>query len=98
MGAKRKTKETVKYQKGMELPEGVFCSRPTTLWKMIKVLKDDGPANYRTMSERMRNRWKNYPPPHSLYTMLAKRKDVFVLIDKKDKIYDLQEDVRDAMD
>tara|TARA_R110002020_G_scaffold180021_2_gene373848 strand:+ start:42 stop:332 length:291 start_codon:yes stop_codon:yes gene_type:complete len=95
---KRKNKTTVKYQKGMELPEGIFCSRPTTLWKMMKVLKDDGPANHVTMAERMKAKWKNYPPPHSLYTLLAKRKDVFILVDTKFKLYDLKEEIRDAMD
>ena len=98
MGAKRKSKETVKFQKGMELPDGIFCSRPTTLWKMIKVIKDGGPTNYIGMLERMKARWKNYPPPHSLYTMLAKRKDVFILVDDKYKIYDLKEEIRNAMD
>ena len=96
--SKRCNRNNMKFQKGMELPEGIFCSRPTTLWKMIKVIKDDGPTNYTGMQERMKKRWKNYPPPHSLYTMLAKRKDVFVLVDEKYKIYDLKEEIRNAMD
>ena len=85
-------------QKGMMLPLGLTSSRPTTLWKMMKVIKDEGPANYISMAERMKKRWKNYPPPHSLYTTLSKRKDIFVVVDVKNRIYDLKEEVKNAMD
>jgi hypothetical protein len=86
-------------QKGMMLPNGITSSRPTTLWKMMKVIKDEGPTNYLGMQERMKSRWKNYPAPHSLYTLLAKRTDVFVVVNEgTNKIYDLKEEIRDAMD
>jgi hypothetical protein len=88
-------------QKGMMLPKGITSSRPTTLWKMIKVLKDDGPADYRTMGDRMKAKWKNYPPPHSIYTLLAKRTDIFIVVEDRGNhanLYDLTEEIRNVMD
>lgn len=87
-------------QKGMALPKGITSSRPTTLWKMIEVLKE-GPADYRVMTQRLQKRWRNYPSPHSLYTTLSKRTDVFIVVDdrgNKASIYDLKEEIKNAMD
>ena len=89
-------------QSGMVLPEGITASKPSKLWKIIKVIKDEGPGDYLQLTERMKKRWKYYPAAHSLYTLLSGRKDVFVVIEDRGrtagKVYDLKEEIRDAMD
>ena len=85
-------------QAGMQLPEGITSSKPSTLWKIMKTMKEEGPLHWKELMSQMKLRWKYYPPPTSLYTTLARRTDVFVLVDKKNKIYDLKEEIKDAMD
>ena len=85
-------------QTGMQLPKGITSSKPSTLWKMMKVMKDEGPLHWKELMDKLRLRWKNYPPPSSLYTTLARRTDVFILVDEKNKKYDLKEEIRNAMD
>ena len=50
----------------------------------------------------MKKRWRYYPAAHSLYTVLGGRKDVFVVVEDRGKaagkVYDLKEEIRDAMD
>jgi hypothetical protein len=87
-------------QKGMALPKGITSSRPTTLWKMIEVLRE-GPTDYRGMTTRLQKRWRNYPSPHSLYTLMAKRTDIFIVVENrtnKASVYDLKEEIKNAMD
>ena len=85
-------------QAGMQLPEGITSSKPSTLWKIMKIIKDEGPLNHKELMARMKLRWRNYPPPHSLFTTLARRTDVFIMVDNEYKKYDLKEEVRNAMD
>ena len=83
---------------GMGLPKGITSSRPGYLWKIITILKEDGPSSWQEIMVRMKLRWRYYPTPNSLYTTLARRPDVFVLIDKENKKYDLKEEIRNAVD
>ena len=89
-------------QSGMRLPEGITSSKPSTLWKIIKVIKDEGPGDYLQLTERMKKRWRYYLASHSLYTVLGGRTDVFVVVEDRGKaagkVYDLKEEIRDAMD
>jgi hypothetical protein len=88
-------------QCGMVLPEGITSSKPSSLWKIIKVIYDDGPGNYKDLQERMKARWKYYPAPNSLYTTLKARSDVFIMTKDNGNFpdeYDLREEIRNAMD
>lgn len=93
---KRKGK---KMQNGMVLPEGLTSSRPTTLYKIMKILKENGELSKDAMLSRMKERWKYYPDTKKLVAILHKRKDVFTWkLDRKIKIYNLLEEWRNAMD
>ena len=87
---------TNRLQDGMKLPDGITSSRPSTLWKVIKVIKDDGVGTKAEITERMRAKWKNFPTLTSLAMMLHHRPDVFVKVDN-DR-WDLKEEIRNAMD
>jgi len=88
-------------QCGMSLPEGVTSSTPSKLWKIIRVIYDDGPGDYRALISRMKARWRYYPSPQSLYTTLGKRTDVFIVVEDrghKSNVYDLKEEIKNVMD
>ena len=86
-------------QNGMVLPEGLTSSRPTTLYKIMKILKENGDLSKDAMLSRMKGRWKYYPDAKKLVAILHKRKDVFTWkLDRKIKIYNLLEEWRNAMD
>ena len=88
-----------KMQRGMVLPEGLTSSRPTTLYKIMKILKEDGGLSKDAMLSRMKERWKYYPDAKKLVAILHKRKDVFTWeADGKIKTYNLLEEWRNAMD
>jgi len=93
---KRKGK---KMQNGMVLPEGLTSSKPTTLYKIMKILKENGELSKDAMLSRMKLRWKYYPDAKKLVAILHKRNDVFTWkLDRKIKIYNLLEEWRNAMD
>jgi|TARA_R100001443_G_scaffold113930_1_gene129261 hypothetical protein len=83
-------------QDGMKLPDGITSSRPSTLWKIIKVIKDDGAGTKAEIIERMRAKWKNFPTLTSLSMVLHGRIEIFIKVDNER--WDLKEEIRDAMD
>ena len=85
-------------QNGMLLPKGLYAAKPGALWKIMKVLKEEGPASHKIISARMHRRWKYYPYTNRLCAILSKRQDVFILVNIKDKIYDLKDEWKDVMD
>jgi len=95
---KRKTRKTIKFQNGMKLPDGVFSSRPSVLWKIMTILKENGAGDKTFIMNEMKKRWRYYPSHQQLATIMCKRTDLFDLVNKERLIYDLKGKWKDAMD
>ena len=88
-------------QKGFRLPGNLTHSKPSTLWKIMTIIKDEGAGTYQDLIARMKLRWRYYPSPQSLYTILGKRTDIFVVVidgGNGANVYDLKEEWKNVMD